>query len=1146
MKSDLLNLITSDYDLTCGIVGDEVVNYNKINTHLYQTVRNLVGEFSESDSYLGEGSIDSRLTDQSTEVEISLNEKFNDYIGNEIYSGSGNHAEGTLNKLWGDFSTINNHVEGSNNYLISGGNFQFGRVYRSESDVTTDDKLVDYFQAASSHIEGTNNKNFFSKNSHVEGSYNTVTIGQGQHIEGMSGTAYGDFSHVEGFHGLPNSSVSYNINLTGNLLTDTPTLFNSIDAIRIQENDLNNPNYDVLPTPNYLTLLASKSTDLTHAIANQFMQYTYSSQNGIQLINPSKGIAFGKYSHIEGQSTSSFGMGSHAEGQNTSTLGDYSHAEGQLSHAFGKGAHAEGGYNIAGSFAILNDSGKDITFNTRTYDSYSIVDYFFMDMTEVPSENNTSKLRFVFEDSSIGNSLTGNHNSEYQIKTGYQHNTSGEGNYLDTSNSPYGKGGIVSGLGFFGVLNYYSGVKGYQHAEGYKNVAFGDLSHVEGYRNWAINPGVHVEGYNNFSTVATLSNSSLTKFSRNTLDVTSPESTYDDIYGGHVEGTSNGVFGLGSYHVEGFGNGLTGERHKGNHIEGAYNRISSSTNSDSCCGCHVEGYYNSSSSGNGNHTEGCSYLYPSVSYSYNNSTGRWTRYDGQTRTFDSGSPYSPISISPGSAYGSRSSYGYTVYSRVTGGGTTNTNYSYYYGNYAGSGNGNHAEGYGSYAYGGSGNHAEGTVYVYTNPTKDSYYTSQDVYARYYYFSKAGSGDGHHAEGAGCVATSGMGNHAEGCLTCAYGGNAHHSEGFNVKISGGTANHTEGYSNYITGGSYTHVEGTYNYAAGDTACHIEGASANYNTPTGSSLSARVTQSLTNSAGNDFGNEIIRYTSLLNIINGTTPGSTTTLANVLSNSLSSNSGVSTDSTTGQYYLGSSHTGMNYLTGATACHIEGLGNSGPSGGLCTHSEGICNSVNTAAVGAHIEGICNDVEKAGGHAEGIGTSSDGMAAHSEGIGGKAKGKAAHSEGYHCECHSIAGHAEGYESIVATNSMASHVEGYSNAIVSAQYAHCGGAHSRVNGDHGFAHGLYVTAGTNQIAFGKYNDVSAPNAADIMFMIGNGTSDSTRSNIFELDKNGNLSITGDIVFNGNLTLSTVLEEIRNSGGGSGGGGSYRNAETTRY
>ena len=73
MKQDLIDLITSGYELDNQLVGDEVVNYNKLNKISYQLVRNLVGEFTESKSLNGDITADSRLDDNYTENHLALN-----------------------------------------------------------------------------------------------------------------------------------------------------------------------------------------------------------------------------------------------------------------------------------------------------------------------------------------------------------------------------------------------------------------------------------------------------------------------------------------------------------------------------------------------------------------------------------------------------------------------------------------------------------------------------------------------------------------------------------------------------------------------------------------------------------------------------------------------------------------------------------------------------------------------------------------------------------------------------------------------------------------------------------------------------------------------------------------------------------------
>lgn len=59
-----------------------------------------------------------------------------------------------------------------------------------------------------------------------------------------------------------------------------------------------------------------------------------------------------------------------------------------------------------------------------------------------------------------------------------------------------------------------------------------------------------------------------------------------------------------------------------------------------------------------------------------------------------------------------------------------------------------------------------------------------------------------------------------------------------------------------------------------------------------------------------------------------------------------------------------------------------------------------------------------------------------------------------------------------------------------------------------------------QAAFGKYNN----NDANNVFEVGYGESDAKRVNIMQLDKEGNLTVTGDVIGAGNISLQSLQEE----------------------
>lgn len=141
--------------------------------------------------------------------------------------------------------------------------------------------------------------------------------------------------------------------------------------------------------------------------------------------------------------------------------------------------------------------------------------------------------------------------------------------------------------------------------------------------------------------------------------------------------------------------------------------------------------------------------------------------------------------------------------------------------------------------------------------------------------------------------------------------------------------------------------------------------------------------------------------------------------------------------------------------------------NGQLCTgqgaysHAEGYSN----IAVGiySHVEGINNNAFNAYSHAEGSSTRSVGDTSHSEGILSISSGNWSHVEGLSCVSLGDYSHAEG----------------------SSTRAHTNGSHSAGLGT--------IASGGTQNVVGNYNSVDS----SALFIIGNGTSNSSRSNIFK-------------------------------------------------
>jgi len=130
----------------------------------------------------------------------------------------------------------------------------------------------------------------------------------------------------------------------------------------------------------------------------------------------------------------------------------------------------------------------------------------------------------------------------------------------------------------------------------------------------------------------------------------------------------------------------------------------------------------------------------------------------------------------------------------------------------------------------------------------------------------------------------------------------------------------------------------------------------------------------------------------------------------------------------------------------------------------------------GAVMEGGGTNVGSSDAHAEGYGTTAKGAESHAEGQWSTAEGAISHAEGSYTIASGLSSHTEGFET-KATNSGA-HAEG-NKSIASGQYSH--------------AANYYTKASANyQTAIGKYNKEST--AETDKFIIGNGTSDTARSN----------------------------------------------------
>lgn len=141
--------------------------------------------------------------------------------------------------------------------------------------------------------------------------------------------------------------------------------------------------------------------------------------------------------------------------------------------------------------------------------------------------------------------------------------------------------------------------------------------------------------------------------------------------------------------------------------------------------------------------------------------------------------------------------------------------------------------------------------------------------------------------------------------------------------------------------------------------------------------------------------------------------------------------------------------------------------------------------------------------------------------------GERATAEGYQTNASKAYAHAEGYESY-ATGDNGSHAEGHgtvasgiashaegSSSIASGTNSHAEGSFTTASGIYSHAEGFFTTAQRrSQHVFGEYNALDAvgnvQQKGQYVEMVGNGTTDSRRSNARTLDWSGNEVLAGKL------------------------------------
>lgn len=343
---------------------------------------------------------------------------------------------------------------------------------------------------------------------------------------------------------------------------------------------------------------------------------------------------------------------------------------------------------------------------------------------------------------------------------------------------------------------------------------------------------------------------------------------------------------------------------------------------------------------------------------------------------------------------------------------------------------------------------------------------------------------------------GANSHAEGDDTTASGAYSH-AEGSSTKASG-IVSHAEGFWTKASG-NYSHAEGYWTTASGEGS-HTEG---NQTTANGNYSHAEGTG--TN-----------KFSSVVTTTNPTTVD----IINVWKNKKFSVAKGDYSHVEGKdnlaLYSYSHAEGNGTIADGPSSHAEGNGTT--AGGPSSHAEGYqttasqsyshAEGIKTTASGlsSHAEGGSTIASEQASHAEGGGTTASGYMSHAEGFNTTASGYYSHAEGDNTTASGVTTHAEG--SRTRTSGESSHAEG-GGTEANGNYSHAEGYNTKASGQYSHAEGSYTRAsGEGSHVQGKCNIEDTSNTyADI---IGNGTSNTARSNAATVDWNGNAWFAGDV------------------------------------
>ena len=902
---------------------------------------------------------------------------------------------------------------------------------------------------------------------------------------------------------------------------------------------------ETIKIPNSVTSIGDNSFDnitlsqLTVYCEQGSYAETYAQEKGFNIVytNLNKNELVGEKTEDSGEIFNDY--------VNNVASGDYSHAEGYKTKAGMKSFQiisGAGTENAEGTYTL--DSIKDIEIN-----SSAIIIY----LTEENIPKQMQSVGTITEIGATNKTITVSNYKSMPLPA-YTY-------YISIESNP--------SLGTTKTMNYShsEGIKtqalGYgSHAEGNNTITLGFNSHAEGEETKAEGIQSHAEGYG-----------STTKSQAGHAEGLSTTVT-NEAFAAHAEGWLTTAYAPGS-HAEGSSTQATGTfshaEGKGTIANGFMSHTEGDTSQADGDASHAEGY-KTKAYADYSHVEGkINWTYGIGSHAEGNNSNALTDYShAEGQKTKAGRKCFKVIVASGT-YGGEGTYTLDSVDNLTtnltitlcesnGVGTTDIAQTYDIGKITAIDTTNKiitVDKFFTPTMNDENEDANADYYIYAN-NKPTYGTQTTIFINTHAegqsteaFGVYSHAEGYHSKSYGeashaeCASqANGKHSHSEGSGTTANGLYSH-TEGFNTQTgldNGAWAAHAEGWwtKALSTGahseGNFTYANKEYSHAEGDSSIangassHSEGKESTANT-TASHAEGYKTNAgikcfkITSGTGtlNGEGTYILDsvegiLTDYLNNITGTIiainkrdtnkiPTGIKTIGTIIALDAETKT-ITVDNFKSLVPINDYYMYIDTVPNIGANHIINY----------AHAEGI--ETKAFGYGSHVEGHISTATGNYAHAENE-SIANGFYSHAEGTG-TTNGSYAHAEGFMTTASNIGAHSEG--SLTKAYGAYAHAEGF-DTIAKSDHSHAEGNGTEANDVYAHAEGQGTKASAPaQHVEGKYNIVD--DFGDYAHIIGNGESDTARSNALTVDWNGNLWIAGGLTFGMIDTLPTASASYR--------------------